>query len=175
MPRFCIFGGQDGLLSPTESVYITVFGGAELHRPSAARQMIHLRRLPAHLQRPQRYFFLTLFGGTEVSWPTLAEEYLALRDALRSGELTLEQWDQIMGSGGVDGLAQMHSLTLFGGFEADQLPSEEKELDALSLQMHLGQVAEDPMNTLMLAIGQRGAGRLAAVRHAAAAALSVGV
>jgi hypothetical protein len=168
MAHFCMFGGNEGVLSADGSVYITVFGGSDLRRLPLARQIAE-RRLRGGAAAES--FFFTLFGGTSLIWPTLAEEYLALRDAVRSGTLSLTEWDQCVGRGDGHGPIQTHSLTLFGGFEADTLPGEDKELDDLTLQRHLGHIPEPAVQTLMLAIGQRGAQRLAAVRHAAAMAL----
>lgn len=168
MAHFCMFGGHEGVLSSDGSVYITVFGGSDLRRPPLARQIAE-RRLRGG--GSSESYFLTLFGGTSLIWPTLAEEFLALRDAVRNGALGLAEWDQWVGRGDGRGPLTTHSLTLFGGYEGDTLPAEDKELDDLTLQRHLNQIPEAAMQTLMLAIGQRGAQRLAAVRHAVATAL----
>jgi hypothetical protein len=174
MAHFCMFGSNDGPLVPGRDFYITIFGGSDLKRLPAASQMAELRgRAPSEREQAQ-YTFCTLFGGTTLTWPTLAEEYLALRDALRARTLTLEDWDWFVARPGGPGPVRAVSLTLFGSFEGDVVPREEKELDDLSLQRHLGQIPEAAVQLLMLAVGQTGVQRLAAVRQAVAAALSAG-
>jgi hypothetical protein len=173
MAHFSMFGGNNGVLGPGGDFYITIFGGSDLKRPPMAAQLAGARAGSAG-QGENAYFFLTLFGGTTVSWPTLAEEYLALHDALRAGTIALEDWDRFVTRPRLAGPARTHCLTLFGSFEGDALPREEKELDDLSLQRHLGLIPETAVQLLMLAIGQGGTQRLAAVRHAVAAALSAG-
>jgi hypothetical protein len=173
MAHFSMFGGNDGQLGPGGDVYITVFGGSDLKRPPVASQLAGWRGHPAGSSE-STYFFFTLFGSTTLSWPTLAEEYLALRDALRAGTITLEDWDRFVTRPAGTGALRTNCLTLFGGFEGDVLPKEEKELDDLSLQRHLGLIPESAVQLLMLAVGQAGQARLAAVRHAVVATLSSG-
>ncbi len=168
MAHFCMFAGHEGVLSADGGVYITVFGGSDLRRPPLAR---HIAERRPRGNAPSESFFLTFCGGTSLIWPTLAEEFLALRNAVRGGTLSLAEWDQWVGRGDGQGPLHTHSLTLFGSFEADTLPAEDKELDDLTLQQHLGHIPEVAVQTLMLAIGQRGAQRLSAVRHAVATAL----
>ncbi len=174
MPHFSMFGGNNGQLGPGGDFYITIFGGTDLKRPPAARQVASPGQRRPHEREEPHYIFCTLFGGTTLSWPTLAEEYLALQDALRAGTITLDDWDRLVTRSGGSGLLRTTCLTLFGSFEGDVLPREERELDDLSLQRHLGHIPEAAVQTLMLAIGQTGQPRLAAVRHAVLAALSSG-
>jgi hypothetical protein len=174
MAHFSMFGSNDGQLVPGRDFYITIFGGSDLKRLPAASQIAELRQRPAFERDQSQYIFCTLFGGTTLTWPTLAEEYLALRDALRAGTITLDDWDRSVARPGGPGPLRTLSLTLFGSFDGDVLPREEKELDDLSLQRHLGQIPEAAVQLLMLAIGQAGGQRLAAVRHAVLAAISQG-
>ncbi len=172
MAHFCMFGSNDGQLVPGRDFYITIFGGSDLKRLPAASQIAELRQRPAYDRSSSQYAFCTLFGGTTLSWPTLAEEYLALRDALRAGTITLDDWDRSLARPGGPGPLRVLSFTLFGGFDGELLPREDKELDDLSLQRHLGQIPESAVQILMLAIGQTGVQRLAAVRQAVATTLS---
>lgn len=168
MARFCMFGGQDGQLQPTECVHVTIFGGAEWRRGPAAAHIAEARRRTADSVGGTGYVFITVFGGAEVTWPTLVEEYLALLDAVRTGTLTLGEWDEHLGRRGGDTALRVHAFTLFGAFDGDALPSEDKELDDLSVHQHLGHIPEAAVRVLVPAIGQRGVSRLAAVRHAVA-------
>ena len=172
MAHFSMFGSNDGQLVAGRDLYITIFGGSALKRPPAAGQIAALRHEPAHERDYSQYVFCTLFGGTTLTYPSLAEEYLALRDAVRSHAITLDEWDRALARPGGSGPVRAMSLTLFGSFEGEVLPREEKELDDLSLQQHLGQIPEPAVQLLMLAIGQTGLQRLTAVKQAVVAGMS---
>jgi hypothetical protein len=172
MAHFSMFGSNDGPLVPGRDFYITIFGGSDLKRLPAASQIAELRQRPAYDRNNSQYVFCTLFGGTTLTWPTLAEEYLALRDALRARTITFDDWDRSLARPGGPGPLRVLSFTLFGSFDGEVLPREDKELDDLSLQRHLGQIPEPAVQVLMLAIGQTGVQRLAAVRQAVATTLS---
>mgnify|MGYP000847474561 CR=1 FL=1 len=174
MAHLCIFGSHAGQLVTGRDFFITIFGGMDLRRPPTATHLLQVQQ-----QRPQdrvgsQYTFFTLFGGVDLVWPTLAEEYVALRDAVASGKLRLEDWDVALARPERSGPLAMISFTLFGGVNEDVVPSEEKELDDLSYQQHLGQIPQATADLLVLAIGQRGSQRLAAVRHAVARTLAGG-
>jgi len=172
MVHFCVFGGYEAELSPGRKVYVTVFGGADLKRPPLASLVARYRQEAARLLLQRQCFFLTIFGGTSINWPTLAEEYVALMDGLRTSSLTLEEWDRGVVQVAGEGLPPTGSFTVFGSLNGDGVPPENKELDDLSLQRHMGQIPEAAVERLMLAIGQKGAPRLAAVRQAVAESLS---
>jgi hypothetical protein len=174
MVHFSVFGGHEGQLDPNRGVYISVFGGATLRRPPFASQVIEWRRQPALAQSAWRYLFFNVFGGADLVWPTLAEEYVALREALRTGTLTLADWDELAARPEGNGPLRVSSLTVFGGFDGDALPREDRELDDLALQRHLGHIPDQAVDSLVLTIGQRGVQRLAAVRRAVAGVLSAG-
>ena len=167
MPHLAMFGSHSGQLLPGRDIFFTVFGGSDLRRLPVATQLAHLRQRAGEERNGSHYIFLTLFGGTTILWPTLAEEYSALRDALRFGSVSLDDWDRLVARPGGAGPLRVNSLTLFGSFDGDLLPREDKELDDLTLQRHLGHIPEPAVQMLMLAIGQTGAQRLAAVRLAA--------
>ena len=171
MASFCMFGSHGGQLGPAGGVHITIFGASELLRPPVARQIID-RREEVHKRRSRpMQVLVTLFGAAGVRWPTLAEEYLVLREALRSGDLTLDDWDRYIGGAIGTELPGIHPVTLCGTFNADGLPEDEEELDALAMQQHLGHLSEQTVAFLTMAVGQRGAQRLTAVRHALSAEL----
>ncbi|MBK9120601.1 MAG: hypothetical protein IPM18_13530 [Phycisphaerales bacterium] len=170
MPHLCLFGGTVSRLDTQSSTYFTVFGGTEVFRPPTARLLADKRK--AGSAPRARHLFITFCGGTDLNWPTLAEEYIALRDTLQSGALTIHDWDRLIGEVGGDGGMQLSSLTLMGAFESDTIPSESAELDALSLQRHLGHIPDAAVDVLILAIGSKGIQRLAAVRSAIGTTLS---
>jgi hypothetical protein len=171
MVHFSIFGGHDGQLSASRCVYINIFGGTTLTRPPLASRLIGLR---AGAGRPLgwQHFFFNLMGGTTVKWPTVAAEFLALTNALRTGGLTLDEWNRALSSYGDIVALHTGSFSMFGGVNTDALPDEDKELDDLSLQRHAGTIPEPALQQLMLAVGQNGAQRLHAVYQAALVALS---
>jgi hypothetical protein len=166
MLHFCVFGGSDTELRTEGGVYVTIFGGATLRRPPLAHALTLHRGQSAEKTRIHQHYCLVLFGGITVSWPTVVQEYLSLRDALRSRTITLDEWDNFVAQSGVDGSLRVNSLTLFGGFDSNETPSEDDELDTISMHRHLGQISEDAAERLMLAIGQSGPHRLAIVRQA---------
>lgn len=174
MASLCAFGGFNGDLSLDGGVQITLFGGSELRRPPAARQVALLRRRPAGADEHTHHYFLTVFGSCELKWPTMAQEFLALREALRSGACTLDDWDRLVGTALAGGPLRIHALTLMAGFDAHELPAEDAELDDLSLQRHFGHVPEEAVDLLMQGIGQPAPQRLAIVRQAIATALATG-
>ena len=108
-----------------------------------------------------------------VKWPTLASEYLALRDAVLGGALTLSDWDRLVARFG-DGGLRSGSFAVFGSVNTDDLPGEDEELDDLSLQRHTGGIPEGIIDRLMLAVGHGGPQRLSTVRQAVAEALNAG-
>jgi len=170
MVHVSIFGGHEGELAPGRAFYVSIFGGSTLRRPAFATRLMQIKRYADEALKTQ-YFFFSLFGGAEVKWPTLAEEYLALTEALRSGGLTLEDWDRHSDRMGLAAALQTGSFSLFGGSNTEKLPSEDEELDDLSRQRHAGAIGQDAAERLMLGIGQHNLQRLAAVRQAVAAAL----
>lgn len=164
MPQLCMFGGHCGTLGTTADLVVTICGGAELSRPTVAQRVSELRRRGG-LGDQRSYVVITLFGGTSLKWPTLTAEYLALRDALRAGEFTVEDWDRAVAMG-AGATIRVNSLTLFAGLNADELPGEDAEVEALATQRHLGQLPDRALDLLTLGIGQSGPQRLAVVRRA---------
>ncbi len=169
MSSLSVFGAAGHQLNPQGGVHVTIFGGTELHRQPVARQIVELRQKNAKIGDGGKFVVITLFGGAEISWPTVTQEYVALCDALEDGSLTLADWDRFVADTDGVGSLPVHSITLFGGFDANELPSEDAELDDLSMQKHMGNVPEEVTSSIALAIGQKGAQRLGAVRRAAAA------
>ena len=166
MVQITIFSGHDGQLSFDNVFYLTLFGGCDLVRPTAARQYVSRRDVQrgGHAP-PPRPFFLTLFGGVEIKAPTLTQEYLDLRQMIDNSVLTLAEWDRALADTGMYGGA-IASFTLFGGIDQCELPSENEEIDSLAVQRHLGNLSEAAGGVLQLGIGQRGAERHATVRRA---------
>lgn len=191
MPHFCLFAGSEAIMDPGGSVAITLFGGMTLKKPPLAHVLVEQtmrRSAPARRtfgaddHDPQPFirinsgawsgnFVFTVFGGTEVRWPTLAEEFLALKEAVSGGLLTLADWDRALGRGGAH-ITRIGSFTVCAGLEAYKLPPEDKEIDDLALQRHLGHIPPRVMDMLILGVGQLGVPRFATVRRAVAESLN---
>ncbi len=171
MLHLCLFGGHGGQLSNERRIYLTMFGGCDLRWPTLAKQLIEFIQRGTGQPRPFGHVFITLFGGTDITAPTLAQEYLDLQSALRSGQVSLADWDRNIVRLG-DSAQRGASLTLFGGYSGDELPSEDQELDELALNRHLGYLNDETSELLMRGVGQRGSSRAAVVRQAVATALA---
>lgn len=170
MLQVCIFGSYEGRLRANKRFFFTLFGAAELRRSTLARRILTERaqdRAVPHIR--QRYIVITLFGSTEIKAPTLAEEFLDLQEALRSGALSLDAWDQFTADLARSDEDMVFSLTLFGGLEETGLPNEDEEVDSLALQRHLGNIGENAVQVLQMGVGQDDAHRRAVVRQAIAA------
>jgi len=169
MLQFCMFGSYEGRLRANKRVFFTMFGACVLRRPTLARRLLteraqHASGAPTH----QRHVMITLFGATEIKAPTLAEEFLDLQEAVRSGALAREAWDQFAGDLARSDDETVFSLTLFAGFEEAALPNEDEEVDSLALQRHLGNINDSAVQILQLAVGQDEAHRRAVLRQAIA-------
>ena len=186
MIKVTIFGGHEGCLNFDTQFYFTFFGGCEVVRPTLARQLVARRQAerdhtpggvgPSHGWRGRgafrhhhamrgRPFFFTLFAGTEIRSPTLAEEFVDLREAMNSGLLTMDDCERSMADLTLSE-SSIGSFTLFGSFEEGKSPSEEKEIDALAIQRHLGNVSEQVGHVLQLGIGQSEGERRVVLRQA---------
>ena len=184
MIQVTIFSVREGPLRYDNTFYLTLFGGCEMTKPTVARQlmiarqrvqpepkpergdafgtMAHAMRQQAQNQKP---FFLTVFGAASIKNPTLAEELVDLQELMRSGELSLEEWDRAM-------LTLSHtesscsSFTLFGAFDENELPSEDEEVNSLAMQCHLGNISEPSREVLQAGIGLKETDRRAVLHRA---------
>ena len=163
MIQVTIFAGHEGELRYDKWLYLTVFAGAELIKPTIARRIMMRRQ--GFEQGQRKPFFFTMFGGIEIKSPTLAAEFIDLREMLNSRTLTMEDWDRAMSELGrfQDAVA---SLTLFGAFEEGTLPEEEEEINSLAIQCHLGNINDSARQILQTGIGQRESERRAILRRA---------
>ena len=173
MVKITIFSSHDGRLENDNSFYLTLFGGCTLVRPTIARMLIGRRAINRDAQVMMgRPYFLTVFGAVDIKAPTLSEEFIDLKELIRSGELTLDDWERSM----VD-LARPDaiyaSFTLFGGFDECMLPNEEQEIDSLALQCHLGNIPDSARHVLQTGIGQGGSERRAVLHRAISSAAAV--
>lgn len=171
MVQVTIFGGRDGPLRYDNTFYLTLFGGCVMRKPTLARQIMIARQRQTPEPEPSRGdmwgtmtramrndarrakpFFLTIFGGASIKNPTLAEELVDLQELIRSGELSLADWDRAMLS-----LTQLESscgsFTMFGGFDEAELPSEDEEVNSLAMQCHLGNINDSSREVLQAGIG----------------------
>ncbi len=173
MLKVTIFAGHDGQFPMDRCVYLTLFGGCDLNRPTIARQILARRQAEQDRRdRPvatapawSKPIFITIFGGVDINAPTLAAEFLDLREMLDSGLLTMADWDRAMAD-----LASANTgviaFTIFAGFGECELPSEDAEVDSLAVQRHLGNIPETASQVLQYGIGQQDSERRATVRRA---------
>jgi len=192
MIQVTIFGGRDGPFRYDNTFYLTLFGACELTKPTLARQYMIARQHEAAgpTRQPQptfwekvealgssrrrhgvystKPFFLTVFGAVAIKNPTLAEELVDLQELIRSGELSLEEWDRAM-------LTLSHlesscsSFTLFAAFNESELPSEDEEVNSLAMQCHLGNISEPSREVLQAGIGLKESDRRAVIHRAVVA------
>ncbi len=166
MIQFCIMSGHEARIRPEPKIYVTLMGGCELKRETLARQILAQRqRKRDGKDSPPKQFFLTIMGSTEIKCPTLTEEFLDLHQLVRTGELSLADWDRALTDlGRLD--VSIASFTLMGGFSECELPSETEEIDSLALQRHLGNISAAAGEVLQHGIGQHDAERHSVVRRA---------
>jgi len=162
-------GGYEGVIEPEPKFYFTLFAGADFKRPTIARQILARRQRQAEGRaKPPKQFFLTVCGGVEIKSPTLSEEILDLHQLIKSGELTMSDWDRAISDIG-RGAISISSFTLMGGVDQTGLPEESEEIEALALQRHLGNISDSAGQVLQYGIGQRDSERFATGRRAAVA------
>ena len=173
MIHFCVCGGHEGQLSPDKKLYVTICGACELKRPTLAKQIIERhRRAQAGLPRPSAHFFVTICGATEIKSPTLAEEYLDFKDAIASNMFTTEEWHAAVASLSGDEGMRIDSFTLCGAFGANELPSENEEVEGLALNRHLGHIPDDAGTMLEMGVGQGGSQRASLIGRAFASTVA---
>lgn len=165
MIQFCIMGGQEAVIQPETKIYFTLMGGCDLRRETLARRLLAQRQRKKEGRSIPRQFFITIMGATEVTCPTLADEFIDLQQLLRSGQLTLDDWDRAIGE-----LSQLDvsigSFTLMGGFSECEIPSESQEIESLALQRHMGNITREASDVLQHGIGKRNGERHATLRRA---------
>ena len=188
MGQVTIFGGREGTLRYDGTIYLTLFGSCTMMKPTLARQIMIARQQqlddPGSPQNPNHRdmwstmslamrrngrrrtsFFMTIFGATSIKNPTLAEELVDLQELLRSGELSLADWDRAMLS-----LSRLDrscaSFTMFGGFDEAELPTEEEEVNSLAMQCHLGNINDSSREVLQAGIGLSDSERRAVLHRA---------
>jgi len=189
MIQITIFGGREGPYRYDNTFYLTLFGACELTKPTLARQYIIARQhetaspqgqhSPSFWQKLESFgttrprygiysakpFFLTVFGAASIKNPTLAEELVDLQELIRSGELSLDEWDRAMLS--LSNLeSSCSSFTLFAAFDESELPSEDEEVNSLAMQCHLGNISESSREILQAGIGLKESDRRAVVHRA---------
>lgn len=170
MIQFCVMAGHEGMLQPDKKVYLTLFGGCDLRRPTFARQLLaHRQRQASGEPLPGRHTFVTICGGVEIKSPTLAEEFVDLRELLSTKALRAEDWDAFLADPARYS-PRISAFTLMGGFEEVTLPSENEEVESLAIQQHVGNISENVARVLKYGVGQRDAERWATLRKALATA-----
>ena len=184
MIQVTIFSGREGPLRYDNTFYLTLFGACEMTKPTLARHlMIAQQRVQPEPEpvrgdawgtmakamrqeaRNQKPFFLTVFGAVSIKNPTLAEELVDLQELIRSGELSLEEWDRAMLTLSHLG-SSCSSFTLFAGFDESELPSEDEEVNSLAMQCHLGNISDSSREVLQAGIGLKESDRRAVLHRA---------
>lgn len=166
MLQVCIMGGHDGRLQPEKKIYLTMFGGVELTRPTVARQILTYRKKQSDGDfKPSRHIFITLFGGVDIKSPTLSEEFIDLRELLQSGQISLREWEVCM-SDVAKFDSSISAFTFAGGFSESELPSEKEEIDSLAVQQYLGTISEQVIDILKFGVGQKDVDRRSTLRKA---------
>lgn len=164
MIQVTVFSGHVGELCCDKALYLTVFAGCTLSKPTVARRVMLLRDHHETRMTRRKPFFFTLFGGVDVKSPTMAAEFIDMREMLNSKTLTMNDWDGIISRIG-SFQDSVGSLTLFGAWRC-ALPTENEEIDSLALQCHLGNIEDPARKILQTGIGQNGSERLAVLRRA---------
>jgi hypothetical protein len=159
MIHFTAFGATQAEISPGGFTAVTVFGGAELRRPTLAKRIMQRRaeqrRAPSTWEKwlgMDRSIAITLFGGTEIIAPTLVEEYAALRNLLTSGAITREECRDMLDSLGREDDGDISRLTFFGAC-TQQSPKASNEKKALDVAESAGMIDAGIRAQLMQAIG----------------------
>jgi len=173
MFKICLFGAYDGRLESERQIVFTMFGAAELRRPTIARQLVQQRArqgpTTAPLPRRQVPAVVTIFGATEIKLPTMAEEFIDLQEAVRSGVLPLAEWDRAVAELSSFSATTVFTVTLFGACDEAELPSEDEEVESFAIQRHMGRLSEETVDLLKLGVGQAEAHRRSILRQALAA------
>jgi hypothetical protein len=141
MIHLTLFGGTDAEIAPGTFTAFTMFGGAELKRPTLAQRIMQRRREKGRkLGFRERWFgrdrslVITIFGGTDILAPTIMEEYAALRNLVQSGVLSKAECRDLIQeiASGDDERGEISRITFCGGcgFESPKPKIEHRALDA---------------------------------------------
>ena len=176
MFHLTLFAGTEGEIPPVGFTALTVFGGAELRRPTLASQLLYLKNRRerkrsrwARLLGTDKNLVLTIFGATVLLAPTLVEEYSALAGLIRTGALTPEECLSLLDQNSLEGgeSAICRTLTIFGGCMTRR-PSAAKERKALDTAAKTGSVTDRIRAALDDIIGSPPDAKARALGHLAA-------
>ncbi|MDX2200186.1 MAG: hypothetical protein SF069_14590 [Phycisphaerae bacterium] len=162
MFHLCAFGGNGGELPTGWQCYLTMFGASEITRPTLVKQILAQQASgDAGKQQKTHAVFLTVFGGVDVTVPTLATEFAELHAAVSSRAITLDHAERLAAT--ATPTFSTSRITLFGGCDTENLPSEDDEIEGLAHLRSIGLLNERGERQLLMAIGQKGVQRLYAV------------
>ncbi len=137
MFHFTMFGGSEAQITTANMTAITIFGGADLKRPTLAQRVLQLAasedpESESSIRRPgPRSFAFTMFGGTDVKHPLLMEEYSAIHGLVATQLLRREEIQSMIAEIlAQDAHYKVGSFTLFGGF-SDKRPNRKAQFRAL--------------------------------------------
>lgn len=144
MFRIAIFGGAEHLMGGRKKVYLALFGGMDLYRPTLAKRLLE-RKYGAGGNRGflglSRDIVLVAFGGADVIHPTLADEFVDLRVLLSAGLVKREEWDEAvyrLASGDPEDYA---AFAIFGGI-GTRFASKKEERARIEAQYQAGLISE---------------------------------
>lgn len=141
MIHLTLFGGTESEIAPGTFTAFTMFGGAELKRPTLAQRIMQRRRDKGRkLGFRERWFgrdrsvVITIFGGTDILAPTIMEEYAALKNLVQSGVLSRTECRDLVQeiASGDDERGEISRVTFCGacGFASPKAKVEHRALAA---------------------------------------------
>ena len=150
MFRIAIFGGADYLMGGRKKIYLALFGGMDLYRPTLAKRLLERKYGVADnrgIFGLPRDLVLVAFGGVDIHHATLADEFVDLRVLLSAGLLKREEWDEAvyrLASGDPDDYG---AFCIFGGIEVHQA-SADKERERIEAHRQVGLISEQEADYL---------------------------
>lgn len=143
-------------MGSSRRIYLTLFAGMELHRPTLAKRLLERKYSP----RAGRGWFglshdviLCAFGGVEIREPSLADEFVDLRVLLSAGLLTRDEWDEAVYRLAAGDHEDYVSFAIFGAIEA-QLASKEEERNRIEAHRQAGLLSEREADRIDAMVGQ---------------------
>lgn len=156
MIRIAIFGASEHLMGGPRRIYLTLFAGMDLHRPTLAKRLLERKYSPnsggGWFGLPTD-IVLCAFGGVDIREPSLADEFVDLRVLLSAGLLTRDEWDEAvyrLAAGDREGYA---SFAIFGAIEA-QLATKEEERNRIEAHRQAGLLSEREADRIDAMVGQ---------------------
>lgn len=156
MIRIAIFGASEHLMGGPKKLYLTLFAGMELHRPTLAKRLLERKYSPRSHRGwfglPKDVIFVAC-GGVDIREPSLADEFVDLRVLLSAGLLTREEWDEAVYRLAAGDHEDYISFAIFGAIEA-QLASKEEERNRIEAHRQAGLLSEREADRIDSMVGR---------------------